>query len=83
MRNFINGNKNLFERVITIENKLDKKINDYDIKFEMIFNELQRTTEYKQKIFFDGQIYDAYNIIVNIIKRAERKYIQTFPKSRN
>jgi hypothetical protein len=33
MRNFINGNKNLLERVITIENKLDKKINDYDIKY--------------------------------------------------
>lgn len=75
MRNFINDNKSLFERVITIENKLDKKINDYDIKFEMIFNELQRTTEYKQKIFFDGQIYDAYNIIVNIIKKAERKIL--------
>ena len=57
MRNFINSNKNLFERVITIENKVDKKFNDYDSKFEQIFNELQKDTEFKQKIFFKGQIF--------------------------
>ena len=41
MRNFINTNKELLNRVITIENKLDKKITDYDAKFEKIFDELQ------------------------------------------
>lgn len=75
MRNFINGNKNLLERVITIENKLDKKINDYDIKFERLFAELQRNVEFKQKIFFEGQIFDSYSIIVSIIKKAKYKIV--------
>ena len=75
MRNFINSNKNLFERVITIENKVDKKFNDYDSKFEQIFNELQKNTEFKQKIFFKGQIYDAYELIIDIIKTAKSKIV--------
>ena len=73
MRNFINTNKELLNRVITIENKLDKKITDYDAKFEKIFNELQGETEFKQKIFFDGQVWDSYNLIINIIKNADNK----------
>lgn len=75
MRNFINNNKNLLERVITIENKVDKKFNDYDIKFEQVFNELQENIEFKQKIFFKGQIYDAYALIIDIIKTAQSKIV--------
>ena len=48
MRNFINNNRNLLERVISIENNVDKKFNDYDNKFEQIFNELQKDIEFKQ-----------------------------------
>ena len=44
MRNFVNSNRNLFECVITIENKIDKQFNDYDNKFEQLFNELQKNT---------------------------------------
>lgn len=38
MRKFINANKNLFEKVITIENKMDKKFIEQDKKFEIIFD---------------------------------------------
>lgn len=31
--------------------------------------------EFKQKIFFDGQIYDAYSLIVDIIKKAKSKIL--------
>lgn len=75
MRSFISSNRNLLERVITIENKVDKKFNDYDSKFEQIFNKLQKDEEFKQKIFFKGQIYDAYELIIKIIKTAESKIV--------
>jgi len=75
MRKFINVNKNLFEKVITIENKIDTKFLEYDKKFDAVFNELQKDEqkEFKQKIFFDGQIYDAYSLIIDIIKSAKVK----------
>ena len=31
--------------------------------------------QFKQKIFFDGQIYDAYSLIIDIIKTAENKIL--------
>jgi len=82
MRKFINANKNLFERVINIENtmnrnftNIDKKLISYDNKFEQIFNELQKDENFKQKIFFEGQIYDAYSLIIDIIKKAKKKIV--------
>ncbi len=75
MRKFINGNKSLFEKVVTIENKMDKKFIEQDKKFDIIFDQLQLEENIKQRIFFDGQIYDAYSIIVDIIKRANNKIL--------
>ena len=50
---------------------------EHDKKFDEVFDELQRKqeTEFKQSIFFDGQIYDAYSLIIDIIKRAKQKIL--------
>ena len=73
MRKFIVNNGQIFERLITLEYKqLENEKN-----FDKVFNELQRDkqTEFKQKIFFEGQIYDSYSLIVDIIKRAKEKIL--------
>lgn len=75
MRKFININKSLFEKVITIENKMDKKFIEHDKKFDIIFDQLQLEENIKQKIFFEGQIYDAYSLIIDIIKKANKKIL--------
>jgi hypothetical protein len=75
MRKFVNANKDLFERVVTIENKMDQKFISYDNKFEKIFNALQTKENFKQKVFFEGQIYDAYSLIIDIIKEANNKIV--------
>ena len=73
MRKFMNTNKTLFEKVINIENKMDKKFIEQDKKFDIIFDQLQLEENIKQRIFFDGQIYDAYSLIIDIIKKATNK----------
>lgn len=75
MRKFININKNLYEKVITIENKIDKKFIENDKKFELIFDQLQFEENIKQRVFFEGQIYDAYSVIIDIIKKANKKIL--------
>lgn len=75
MRKFINTNKNLFEKVINIENKMDKKFIEQDKKFSIIFDQLQLEENIKQRIFFDGQIWDSYSLIIDIIKRANKKIL--------
>ena len=71
MRKFMINNLQLFERLTNVEYKLL----EYDKKFDTIFNALQKNKkeEFKEKIFFEGQIYDAYNLIVKIIKMAKEK----------
>lgn len=73
MRKFIANNSNIFNLSTRVENKFL----EYDRKFEIVFDELQnkKETEFKQKIFFNGQIYDAYSLIIDIIKRAKSKIL--------
>ena len=71
MRKFISANGQIFERLTNIEYKLL----EHDKKFDEIFNQLQHEENIKQKIFFEGQIYDAYSIIIDIIKRANKKIL--------
>ena len=73
MRKFISNNGHVFERF----EKIEYKLLEFDNKFNEMFNELQKDkeTEFKQQIFFDGQIYDAYILIVDIIKSAKTKIL--------
>ncbi len=73
MRKFIATNGQVFERLTTIEYKML----EHDKKFDIVFNELQKNeeTEFKQSIFFDGQIYDAYSLVIDIIKKAKQKIL--------
>ena len=80
MRKLIVSNRQIFQRLTNVEYKLleqDKILTDHEKKFEKVFDELQKNeeTEFKQKIFFDGQIYDAYSLIIDIIKRAKNKIL--------
>ncbi len=71
MRKFISSNAQVFERLTNVEYKLL----EHDKKFDEIFDRLQKEDGFKQKIFFQGQIYDAYSLIVKIIKRAKDKIV--------
>ena len=71
MRKFINENGQIFERLTNVEYKLL----EHNKKFDEIFNKLQQEENIKQRIFFDGQIYDAYSLIIDIIKKANNKLL--------
>lgn len=71
MRKFISSNGQLFERLTNVEYKLL----EHDKKFDEVFDQLQNEENIKQKIFFDGQIYDAYSLIIDIFKKANKKIL--------
>lgn len=71
MRKFISSNGQLFERLTNVEYKLL----EHDKKFDQVFEQLQHEENIKQKIFFEGQIYDAYSLIIDIIKKANKKIL--------
>ena len=73
MRKLIANNGKVFERLTSVEYKLL----EHDKKFDVVFDELQKDkeTKFQQKIFFNGQIYDSYRLIIDIIKRAKTKIL--------
>ena len=71
MRKFLMLNGQVFGRLTSIEHKLL----EHDKKFDEVFNQLQQEENIKQKIFFEGQIYDAYILIIDIIKKANKKIL--------
>ena len=75
MRRFFINNHLLFERISDIELKQIEYQKTTDDKFEKVFEYIGERKEKEQKIFFEGQIWDSYNLIVNIIKKAERKIL--------
>ena len=80
MRKFIATNGQIFERLTNVEYKIleqNKMLTEHERKFEKVFNELQQNEkiEFKQSIFFDGQVYDAYSLIIDIIKKSKQKIL--------
>ena len=80
MRKFLVENSQVFERLNNIEYKLieqNNMLSNHEKKFEQVFNELQnkKENEFTQKIFFDGQIWDSYSLIIDIIKTAKNKIL--------
>ena len=71
MKKFINSNGQIFERLTNIEYKLL----EHDKKFDSLFNELQKDNSFKQKVFFKGQIWDSYSLIIDLIKKAKSKIL--------
>ena len=71
MRHFIYNNAQVFERLTNVESKLL----DHDKKFEEVFNQFKIKDNVKQKIFFNGQVYDAFSMMVDLIKKAENEFI--------
>ena len=71
MRKFLMLNGQIYERLTTVEYKLL----EHDKKFDEVFNSLGIEENIKQRVFFEGQIYDAYSLIIDIIKRANKKIL--------
>lgn len=73
MRRFIANNALLFERISNIELKQLEYQKQTDEKLEQIFEYISGHEEAGQKVFFDGQIYDAFSLIVSLIQKVEKE----------
>jgi len=72
MRRFLAANAPIFQRLEHIEYKLLEN----DHKFDQVFAKLEeKTLEPQQGIFFEGQVFDAYQLICELIKSATSRII--------
>ena len=75
MRRFIFNNALLFEKISHIELKQLEYQKSTDERFDKVFQYIEDHAESEQKIFFDGQIYDAFSLITSIIQKAASEII--------
>lgn len=75
MRKFVANNALLFEKVSHIELRQLEYQKNTDERFDKVFQYIEDHAESEQKIFFDGQIYDAFSLIVSIIQKAQREIV--------
>ncbi len=72
MRKFITSNAQIFQRLSSVE---IKQI-EYDHKLEKVFEAIEsKDIKPKMGIFFDGQIFDAYSFISNLVRSAKEEII--------
>ena len=65
----------LFERISNVELKQLEYQKKTDEKLEQIFEYISDHEESNQKIFFDGQIYDAFSLLIGLILKAETEIV--------
>lgn len=76
MRKFLTDNADVFKRLELVEKRQISHEIKTDEKFEILFNAIEsKSVTPKQGVFFDGQIFDAYALISELVKKATQSLI--------
>lgn len=80
MRKLIRHTPEVFNRIETLEYhhlQMKQQLDETTNKVDMILDKLNNETDVqiKQGIFFDGQTYDAYTFIADLIRKATRRIV--------
>lgn len=79
MRHFVAANAQVFHRLEVIEHhqlELSTHLSDTDRKLDEFFRRLDKKAFFpKQGIFYDGQIFDAYRFVSDLVRSAKRRIV--------
>ena len=76
MRRFISQNGSIFQRLDALDTKIIQHKMEYDEKFDQLFTAIEnKSITSKQGIFYDGEIFDAYIFISDILRKAQTSVI--------
>lgn len=75
MRHFIANNAAMFDQIRAVELRQLEYQKSTDERFERVFDYMESHDAPKQKVFFEGQIYDAFELLVELVERAEKKIV--------
>lgn len=79
MRSFLTNNAHVFQRLETVEHHqllLQEHLSEHDRKFEEVLSRLDdKDSEPIEGFFFEGQIFDAYSLISDLIRKASTRIV--------
>lgn len=72
MRHYINYNKSLLpNRILLLENKVDNNTK----RIDELFDKFNPKDISKNLMFFEGELYDAYSVLINIFNKSKEEII--------
>lgn len=79
MRSFLISNEHMFKRLETIEHNyllVSRHLSEHDRKFEEVLSRLDnKDSEPIEGFFFEGQVFDAYSLISDLIRKATKRIV--------
>lgn len=82
MRHFIADNAHMFEQIRSVERRqleTSAQLAEYqkstDERFDRVFDYMEAHEEPRQKVFFEGQVYDAFELLVSLVQHAKREIV--------
>ncbi len=75
MRHFIADNAHMFEQIRTVKLRQLEYQKATDERFERVFDYMETHEAPNQKVFFEGQVYDAFELLVTLVQRAKREIV--------
>jgi len=72
MRRFLQQNASVFARLDLVERRQITFESETEKNFEKVFQALEAGEPPKQGIFYDGQVYDAYSFVADLIRKAKK-----------
>lgn len=75
MRRFLAENALIFDKLTSLELKQLEYQKESKEKFEQIFAYISEHESVGQKIFYDGQIYDAFSLLVSLVEKADKSIV--------
>lgn len=75
MRHFIADNAHMFEQVRDVERRQIEYQQKTDERFERVFDYMESHVAPRQKVFFEGQVWDAFELLVSLVQRAKKSVL--------
>lgn len=67
------------QRLLYMENRIDHRLSEHDSQIKELSGKvdffLRTSLPPKEGIFFDGQIFDAYGFVCDLVKRAKKRIV--------
>ena len=79
MRHFLQNNAEVFQRLSTMEYhqlEMQQHLQESDKRIEEVFRRLDEgNAKPKQGVFHNGQVYDAYTFVSDLVKSAKKRIV--------
>ena len=69
MRHFVAGNAAMFEQIRAVELRQLECQKTTDKRFELVFDHMETRGAPKQEVFFEDQVYDAFELLALLVKQ--------------